>query len=85
VNTRKLLRRLDSGSIQNVRFADFRRLIEAFGFQLARVVGSHHIFCHPEIPEVVNLQEVGGQAKLYQVRQFLRLVKRYDLELEDDA
>jgi len=83
VNTRKLLRRLASGSVQNVKFAHFRRLVEALGFQLERVAGSHHIFSHPEIPEVANIQEVGGEAKPYQIRQFLRLVERYNLKLED--
>jgi hypothetical protein len=33
----------------------------------------------------VNLQDVGGQAKPYQVRQVLRLVERYGLQLKDDA
>jgi predicted RNA binding protein YcfA (HicA-like mRNA interferase family) len=58
-------------------------LAEAFGFKLSRISGSHHIFVHPDIPELVNLQSVKGQAKPYQIKQFLRLVERYDLELED--
>jgi predicted RNA binding protein YcfA (HicA-like mRNA interferase family) len=72
------------GSVQNVNFAHFRRLVEALGFKFERVAGSHHIFSHPQIPQVVNLQEVGGEAKPYQIRQFLRLVKRYNLGLEDE-
>lgn len=56
---------------------------EPFGFQLDRTSGSHHIFSHPGIPDLVNLQEKDGQAKPYQVRQFLRLVERYDLTLDD--
>jgi hypothetical protein len=31
----------------------------------------------------VNLQRVKGRTKPYQIRQFLRLVERYDLTLED--
>jgi len=31
----------------------------------------------------VNLQDVGGEAKPYQIRQVLRLVERYNLQLED--
>ena len=38
---------------------------------------------HPTIPELVNLQDVGGQAKPYQIRQVLRLIERYNLKLED--
>ena len=48
-----------------------------------RISGSHHIFSHAEIPELVNLQEVKGQATPYQIRQFLRIVERYYLILED--
>ena len=47
-----------------------------------RVPGSHHIFGHPDLAELVNLQNVGGKAKPYQIRQFLRLVERYDLKME---
>jgi hypothetical protein len=35
--------------------------------------------------ELLNLQAVGGEAKPYQIRQFLRLVERYNLRLEDEA
>ena len=41
-----------------------------------------HILAHPDIPELVNLQEVKGEAKPYQIRQFLKLVERYNLKLE---
>jgi len=60
-------------------------LVEAFGFRLSRVSGSHYILVHPDVPELVNLQEVKGQAKPYQVRQFLKLVERYNLKLGDEA
>ena len=59
-------------------------LAEAFGFRLSRVRGSHHIFVHPRVRELVNLQDVGGKAKPYQIRQFLRLVERYNLALRDE-
>ncbi|MFH1038971.1 MAG: type II toxin-antitoxin system HicA family toxin [PVC group bacterium] len=58
-------------------------LVEAFGFILSRTHGSHHIFAHREIPELINLQNVKGKVKPYQIRQFLKLVERYDLLLED--
>ncbi|MGP8049138.1 MAG: type II toxin-antitoxin system HicA family toxin [Desulfobaccales bacterium] len=57
--------------------------MEAFGFKLLRTSGSHHIFGHPGIPQLVNLQDVGGRAKPYQIRQFLRLVERCNINLED--
>jgi hypothetical protein len=59
---------------------------------LAETSDSGHIlgtgmnrFVHPNIPELVNLQEVKGEAKPYQIRQFLRLVERYNLRLAEDA
>lgn len=79
---KRLLARLAQGALNNVAFSDLRRLVEAFGFTLVRTEGSHHIFSQPGIPELVNLQEVRGQAKPYQIRQFLRLVERYNLRLE---
>lgn len=78
-----LLRRLARGNFGNVRFSDLLRLVEALGFEQRRTSGSHHIYGHPAVTELVNLQEVGGQAKPYQLRQLLRLVERYDLRLEE--
>lgn len=79
----KLLDKISRREFRNISFADFRRLVEAFGFRLDRVGGSHHIFQHPDLDEQVNLQSSKGQAKPYQVRQFLKLVERYNLSLED--
>jgi len=60
-----------------------RDLVEGFGFVLSRVRGSHHIFSHAGIPELINLQDARGEAKPYQIRQFLRIVERYNLRLEE--
>lgn len=85
MNRRRLLRRLSQGHLDNVAFKDMANLMQGFGFRLARVSGSHQVFTHPDIPEVISLQEVKGEAKPYQIRQFLRLVERYDLRLEDET
>ena len=79
----KTLQRILSGS-RNVRFTDAVRMLEAFGFRLSRVSGSHHIFVHPKVPELLNLQEVGGMAKPYQLRQCIRLIERYNLKMEQE-
>lgn len=83
MNKRKLLARALSGS-KNLRFNDVVLLVEAFGFRASRVKGSHHIFVHPDLPELVNLQEVEGKAKPYQVKQLMDLVERYNLRLRGD-
>ena len=66
---------------EDFRFAEARAFAEAFGFRLSRVNGSHHIFVHSDIPQLLNLQEVHGQAKPYQIRQLLQLIERHNLEL----
>ena len=83
MNRRRLLVRILNRS-RNVSFADMANLVEGFGFRLVRTRGSHHIFSHPDLPELVNLQELGGKAKPYQIQQFLKLVEKYNLRLEDE-
>lgn len=78
----KLLAKVLNGS-KNVSFRDLQILVEAFGFYLARVNGSHHIYSHPDVDKVINLQAVKGQAKPYQIKQFLGLVETYNLLLLD--
>jgi predicted RNA binding protein YcfA (HicA-like mRNA interferase family) len=80
MNKRKLFKKVLSGS--NVRFGDMVTLIEAFGFQLARVNGSHHIFSNPFVSELINIQNRGGKVAPYQIRQFLSVVEDHNLELD---
>lgn len=82
---RRLLERLSQGHLQNVPFRELTALAEGFGFHLVRISGSHHVYAHSQVRELVNLQEVGGEAKPYQIRQLLRLVERYNLHLEEEA
>ena len=81
---KKLLRQLSEGHLRNVAFGDIVTMVEGFGFRLVRTSGSHHIFSHPDVAELVNLQDVKGEAKPYQIRQFLRLVEKYNLKLEEE-
>lgn len=79
---KKTLQRILGGST-DIRFAETVSLVEAFGFRLDRVRGSHHIFVHPDVDRLVNLQDVKGKAKPYQIRQFLKLVEEYNLRMEN--
>jgi predicted RNA binding protein YcfA (HicA-like mRNA interferase family) len=68
----------------NVRFRDLCRLAEAIGYVLRRQKGSHHVFTHaarPELP-IVNLQNDGATAKMYQVRQIVRLIDEHKVEVK---
>lgn len=80
----KLLRRALSGS-KSLRFTELVGLAEVFGFSLSRVSGSHHIFVHKNVPELLNIQDVNGEAKPYQIKQFLRLVERYNLKMGEEG
>lgn len=82
MNKRNLLEKVLAGS-KNIHFDEMVALVESFGFRLSRVKGSHHIFTHPQVRELVNMQIVDGKAKPYQIRQFLKLVEQYNLQLED--
>ncbi|MBZ0315498.1 MAG: type II toxin-antitoxin system HicA family toxin [Anaerolineae bacterium] len=80
----KLFEKLLSGS-KNFRFDDFALLLEAFGFVLDRVSGSHHVFSHPSISELLVIQpNRNNQVKPYQIRQFLKLIEAYDLRLDGE-
>lgn len=78
----KLLQRVQNNP-NNVRFGDFCTLLEYFDFVLQRTRGSHHLYQHPDLDEVMNIQpKKDSKAKGYQVRQFLKLVEEHDLKLD---
>lgn len=79
---KKILQKILSGS-KNVSFSEMMILVEAFGFKKSRIKGSHHIFVHDEVPELINLQNVDGKVKPYQIKQFLEIIEKYYLQLED--
>lgn len=82
MNKYKLLKKLLSGS-KNIHFGDLVKCAESFGFTLDRINGSHHIFVHKKIKELLNLQSVNGKAKPYQIKQFLQLIEKYNLEIDE--
>ena len=82
LNKRKFLLKILSNN-KNVKFNEFTILVESFGFNLSRTEGSHHIYRNENVSEIINLQNVGGEAKPYQIKQFLSLIEKYDLKLED--
>ncbi len=82
MNKRKLLQKLLAGS-KNIRFSEAATCAEVFGFRLSRINGSHHIYIHPDVPELINLQNVNGKAKP-QVKQLLQLIEKYHLQMEEE-
>ncbi|MDD5261747.1 MAG: type II toxin-antitoxin system HicA family toxin [Methylacidiphilales bacterium] len=78
----KIHEKMLAGSL-NIRFADLCKVAGAFGYRLDRVSGSHHIFEHPQASRPLNFQNDRGQAKPYQIRQFLRDVKEFHLSIDE--
>jgi len=70
MTARKLLARV-AAHPNTARFEEATRLVMAFGFRLAQVRGRCHIFVHPSVPELVNLQNGRGEAKAYQIATVL--------------
>lgn len=64
-------------------FSELKRMVEAFGFSLDRIAGSHHIYSHPDTDKNLNLQPEGKLAKPYQVRQVLDMIEEYGLRMDD--
>lgn len=74
---------MQRGSLMNVSYSDFIELVLAFGFVYRRQRGSHRYYRHPAVPKRLDLQPVKGEAKPYQIRQFLDTIQEYGLTMED--
>lgn len=83
MNARKLLQKI-AGKPNNTRFGELQTLAEYFGFLLVRVSGSHHIYEHISTGERINLQNVKGKAKPYQIRQLIKLIEQDNIQPEGD-
>lgn len=73
-------------SPNNFTFAELCTLVEKVGFESKRQKGtSHRIYKHPLIHDpvdgygLINIQNVHGKAKPYQVRIVTGLIEKYSL------
>ena len=66
----------------SMRFGDFQRVLEGFGFTLDRINGSHHQYKHPLANRPLSIQPKGNMAKPYQIDQFLDIVEEFGLQIE---
>lgn len=74
------MQRILSGEADaNIRFSDLCLLLRSLGFD-ERIRGSHHVFTKPGLNGVLNLQPMGGDAKIYQVRQVRQFIRQHGLE-----
>ena len=80
----KIVARILSGaSDRNLAFSDLCGVLLRLGFVL-RVKGSHHIFHHADVDEILNLQDKNGQAKPYQVKQVRDVIVKYRLAKDSE-
>ena len=66
----------------SLSFSELRALVTAAGFSLVRTSGSHHVYTKPGVVEIINLQPNSRMAKVYQVRQVLALIDKYNIEVQ---
>lgn len=83
VKSSKLYALLLQSTDRTVSFRDFIALLEAFGFVHSRTKGSHLSYKHPTCPKLMVIQPLGKDAKRYQVREFLDLVREFELRMEE--
>lgn len=79
----KLHAALLANPAQVIGFRDFERLLVAAGFELKRERGSHRSYRHREVAEVLTVQPHGKDARPYQVRKFLDMMRRHGLDVEE--
>lgn len=66
----------------SVPFRDFQRLLEAFGFELVRIAGSHHQYAHPKVSRILTITPRGKEAKSYQIQQFITMIGEFELTMD---
>jgi len=69
-----------SNNPKGIRFEDACKLAILYGFEEKGGKGSHRVFTMEGVREIINLQNVKGEAKPYQVRQLLMIIERYGLK-----
>jgi len=83
MNKRKFLAQIINNR-KNVKYNDFVTLVLAFGYEYVRSNGSHNMYEHKDVPELLNIQNNKGEAKPYQVKQFLNFVEKFNLRMEGE-
>jgi len=79
----RLWRRIGQGHKANIKFQDFLSLLEAFGFAYDGTHGSHVGYRHSRTDVRIVLQpDANGDAKVYQVNEFLDHVAGHSLTME---
>lgn len=63
----------------NISYDDITGCVNDFGFRYKGGAGSHRVFVKDGVREILTLQNINGKAKPYQVRQFIKIIEKYQL------
>ena len=63
-------------SDNNIEFEQLCKILKKLGFEV-RIKGSHHIYYHKNVEEIINLQPKLNKAKPYQVKQVREILIKY--------
>jgi predicted RNA binding protein YcfA (HicA-like mRNA interferase family) len=67
----------------SISFEDLCQFLRRLGF-VERIRGDHHIFTRDGVDEILNIQPKGTKAKPYQVKQVRNVIRKYNLDVEED-
>jgi predicted RNA binding protein YcfA (HicA-like mRNA interferase family) len=67
---------------RNVDVNEFIKIALCLGFSHLQGKGSHQVLGRKGIKEGIVIQDVGGKVKPYQMKQFLRLIEKYNIVQE---
>jgi predicted RNA binding protein YcfA (HicA-like mRNA interferase family) len=73
-NCEKLFKKA-SNNLSGISFSDLFKLAECYGYELARIKGSHHIYKRPTAKLLTLQPDKDGKAKPYQVKQVLEAIE----------
>ncbi len=82
-NSKLIEKILRGNSDNNIKFTDLCRLLLKLGFEV-RIKGSHHIFFKNGLHEIINIQEINGHSKAYQIRQIREIIINNKLEIHGE-
>lgn len=81
--TKVLEKILNGKSDHNIKFNELCNLLSKLGFEV-RIRGSHYIYYQDGVQEIINIQEIGGHSKAYQIKQIREIIINYKLEIQED-
>lgn len=77
---KELYGRILRGDNKNIKFNDACAFVEELGYNLSRQRGtSYKIYKMEGIPEIINLQNLNGDAKPYQIDDIRKVINKYKL------